>query len=232
MPDTSGGPLVPPCPTVVGGDLNNDYVKYLTNNTIPTVAPTIGIDTVVLLNGRRFEWDGTIWHELTVASPDKVIYATDSIVPTVAPINGVDTIVLLDGRRFEWDGTIWRELVVPQKKTYEIGQSGPLFDHALAENWAGAVMGKAGNIRLNFVRVVSVHTGGTLTWSLVKKTAANVASVIQTGTLAAGVTFSPTIYGPFAIATGDVIGLLVTTSASLSTGTVGNNLIGEIEWTP
>jgi hypothetical protein len=40
---------------------NTDRVFYSTTNTVPTTAPTDGIDTHVLLNKDIYEWDGTQW---------------------------------------------------------------------------------------------------------------------------------------------------------------------------
>lgn len=46
---------------VPSGDLNNDRVLYTGNTTIPTLAPPKGVDTAVLSNGTRYDWDGTVW---------------------------------------------------------------------------------------------------------------------------------------------------------------------------
>lgn len=42
-------------------NLNIDNVLYTGNNTIPTLPPDDGIDTVVLLNGDKYNWNGTAW---------------------------------------------------------------------------------------------------------------------------------------------------------------------------
>lgn len=47
---------------------NCDYVEYVTNNTVPTLEPPKGVDTRVLLNGDRYEWDGTQWIKQIVDS--------------------------------------------------------------------------------------------------------------------------------------------------------------------
>lgn len=43
------------------GDSNNDRVLYTGNNVIPTIAPPKGVDTTVLQNGSRYDWNGTAW---------------------------------------------------------------------------------------------------------------------------------------------------------------------------
>lgn len=48
---------------------NEDLVFYSGNNTIPTAAPEDGIDTTVLLNGDRYEWDGTAWQQVLGSTP-------------------------------------------------------------------------------------------------------------------------------------------------------------------
>ena len=40
---------------------NIDSVFYTGNNTVPNFTPTNGVDTVVLANGDRYDWDGTQW---------------------------------------------------------------------------------------------------------------------------------------------------------------------------
>jgi hypothetical protein len=121
---------------------------------------------------------------------------------------------------------------VPER-IYEVGQSGPLVDHDPAiDPWAGAFMADPGNVTLTGVRVGSiVHTSGPLAWSLVRQTAAGATSVLQTGTLAAGQRFDPADYGPFPVAAGDLIGLMVTTSAPPPLSAQGYNLIGALRWT-
>jgi hypothetical protein len=85
-----------------------DRVIYLTTNTVPTAPPPEGVDTTVLLNGTRYEWNGAAWVLVPVANADRVLYQTTNTVPTVAPAAGIDTAVLLNGQRYEWDGTVWK----------------------------------------------------------------------------------------------------------------------------
>jgi hypothetical protein len=62
---------------VSSGDLNNDRVLYTGNTTIPTLAPTKGIDTVVLADTTRYEWNGTAW--LKVDNVKTVFYSGANI---------------------------------------------------------------------------------------------------------------------------------------------------------
>jgi hypothetical protein len=40
---------------------NSDSVQYTGDNVVPTLPPNKGEDTVVLLNGDRYDWNGTVW---------------------------------------------------------------------------------------------------------------------------------------------------------------------------
>lgn len=53
---------------VIPSSENIDFVQYSTNNTIPTGTPPDGVDTYVLDNGTRYDWDGTQWVELVNAT--------------------------------------------------------------------------------------------------------------------------------------------------------------------
>ena len=101
---------------VPSGDLNNDRVLYTGNTTIPTLAPPKGVDTAVLSNGTRYDWDGTVW----VLVPQVVLdgnerklaraNSTPSVAPTAleipTPINGdTATIQLLNNNIEHWNYT-------------------------------------------------------------------------------------------------------------------------------
>lgn len=40
---------------------NKDFVQYTGNNTVPTGTPPDGVDTRVLANGDRYDWNGSAW---------------------------------------------------------------------------------------------------------------------------------------------------------------------------
>lgn len=76
---------------------NEDYVEYTGNNTVPTGAPPAGVDTRVLVNGDRYDWNGSAWVLVPVPAPTQyltcdgsVLAATDKILtaPTGAFANG------------------------------------------------------------------------------------------------------------------------------------------------
>jgi len=63
---------------------NSDFVQYTGNNTIPTGAPPAGVDTRVLLNGNRYDWNGTAW----VLQPNAIYDATVSFSVNTNPNTG------------------------------------------------------------------------------------------------------------------------------------------------
>jgi hypothetical protein len=100
--------------------VNKDLVFFSTTNVIPTVAPANGIDMHVLLNGDRYDWDGTQWL-LQPSNNDKVEYTGNNIVPTGMPAKGIDTRVLSNGDRYDWNGTAWiKQPKVPELVTYSV----------------------------------------------------------------------------------------------------------------
>ena len=56
-------------PSSPSGGKNEDFVEYTGNNTVPTGTPPDGVDTRVLSNGRRYDWDGSSWIFIESTSP-------------------------------------------------------------------------------------------------------------------------------------------------------------------
>jgi hypothetical protein len=99
---------------VPSGDLNNDRVLYTGNTTIPTLAPPKGVDTAVLSNGTRYDWDGTVWVVQPGAIFDSTVDFSVNTNPNTAgttftPNTPASTTVLyvssVDGSQWTYNGT-------------------------------------------------------------------------------------------------------------------------------
>jgi hypothetical protein len=112
---------------------NEDFVFYAPDNTIPTGNNKEGVDTVVLLNGDRYDWTGVSWIKVP-ANDDFVQYTGNTTVPTAVPPKGVDTAVLSDGTRYEWNGTVWIE--VSTGKGFRVVQNLVAGNNAITHNLA------------------------------------------------------------------------------------------------
>lgn len=92
---------------------NEDYVEYTGNTTVPTAAPPLGVDTRVLSNGDRYDWDGAAWQLVPVIDTfGTVLQATTALTTT----NEVDIAVA------DWyiefpDGTTWSRPICPDEMT-------------------------------------------------------------------------------------------------------------------
>ena len=92
---------------------NFDSVLYSGDNTVPTVEPSLGVDTTVLLNGSRYDWNGTTWTLQTTTSFDSTVdfsTANPNTVGTVfTPSTPASTSVLyvsaVDGSQWTYNGT-------------------------------------------------------------------------------------------------------------------------------
>ena len=95
---------------------NSDFVQYTGNNTIPTGAPPAGVDTRVLLNGNRYDWNGTAW----VLQPGATFDATvnfsvnanpNTIGTTFTPNTpGLTTVIYvstIDGSQWTYNGSVY-----------------------------------------------------------------------------------------------------------------------------
>ena len=101
---------------VPSGDLNNDRVLYTGNTTIPTLAPPKGVDTAVLSNGTRYDWDGTVWVVQPGAIFDSTVDFSVNTNPNTAgttftPNTPTSTTVLyvstIDGSQWTYNGTTY-----------------------------------------------------------------------------------------------------------------------------
>lgn len=99
-----------------GGDLNNDRVLYTGNTAIPTLAPPKGVDTAVLSNGTRYDWDGTVWVVQPGAIFDSTVDFSVNTNPNTAgttftPNTPASTTVLyvssVDGSQWTYNGTTY-----------------------------------------------------------------------------------------------------------------------------
>lgn len=61
---------------------NEDYVEYTGNNTVPTGTPPLGVDTRVLANGDRYDWNGSAW-----------ILVPAAVLPVYTTCDGTDLTV-------------------------------------------------------------------------------------------------------------------------------------------
>ena len=94
---------------------NIDYVLYATDNVVPTLAPPNGVDTTVLLDGTRYEWNGTQWILLPGATFDSTVDFNTTNPNTGGPVftpnTPASTTVLyvssVDGSQWTYNGTTY-----------------------------------------------------------------------------------------------------------------------------
>lgn len=93
--------------------VNNDFVQYTGNNIVPTGIPPNGVDTRVLLNGNRYDWNGTSW----VLQPNAIFDATinfstlnpntggTTFTPNTPALTTVLYVSSVDGSQWTYNGT-------------------------------------------------------------------------------------------------------------------------------
>jgi hypothetical protein len=95
---------------------NTDKILYTGNDTIPTAIPPSGVDTAVLSNGSRYDWNGTTWvlQAIVILDGNERKLARTNIANNIAPtsteipipINGdTATIRLSNGNIEHWNYT-------------------------------------------------------------------------------------------------------------------------------
>lgn len=149
---------------VPSGDLNNDRVLYTGNTTIPTLAPPKGVDTAVLSNGTRYDWDGTVWVVQPGAIFDSTVDFSVNTNPNTAgttftPNTPTSTTVLyvstIDGSQWTYNGTTY--VTAPVSSDWKItGNAGTV----QATNFIGTTDNVGLSLRTNnVIRQTITNTG-------------------------------------------------------------------------
>lgn len=103
---------------------NNDRVWYTGSLVAPTVAPAAGIDTAVLSNGLRYDWNGTAWilvPNVNIPLPSTVIPIADNEVDTAIRTGIVGT--SLQYARADHNHPIRRQ-AIPAQPVVTVGGTG------------------------------------------------------------------------------------------------------------
>jgi hypothetical protein len=160
---------------VPSGDLNNDRVLYTGNTAIPTLAPPKGVDTAVLSNGTRYDWDGTVWVVQPGAIFDSTVDFSVNTNPNTAgttftPNTPASTTVLyvssVDGSQWTYNGTSY--ITAPISSDWKItGNTGTV----QATNFLGTTNNVGLSFRTNNVIRQTIDNTGNVGIGTVTPTA-------------------------------------------------------------